>query len=156
MLPGKRLKLDDKRECRLLERGSCPGCYACRSDSVKQARFTHATGSGKTFRSLSLAFSPHACARSVFVKFPCLFYVEVPLRERGGQEERPVLPGVGVVASVEKQGRKAVALHLDVSDMGCFAIFREAVRETLNRRAMSWKTDGQDVHHDRQQRIADQ
>ena len=80
----------------------------------------------------------------------------MPLCERSGQEEGPVLPGVGVVASVEKQGRKAAALLLDISDMEFFAIFGEAVKETLNRQAMSWKTDGQDVHHDRQQRIEDQ
>ncbi|WP_420799384.1 SDR family NAD(P)-dependent oxidoreductase [Ktedonospora formicarum] len=36
-----------------------------------------------------------------------------------------------VVASIEKQGRKAVALHLDVSNTKSFAAFREAIKETL-------------------------
>jgi NAD(P)-dependent dehydrogenase (short-subunit alcohol dehydrogenase family) len=43
-----------------------------------------------------------------------------------------------VVASIEKQGRKAVALHLDVSDTKSFAAFGEAVKETLKQ---VWKRD---------------
>jgi Dehydrogenases with different specificities (related to short-chain alcohol dehydrogenases) len=43
-----------------------------------------------------------------------------------------------VVASIEKQGRKAVALHLDVSDTKSFAAFGETVKETLKR---TWNRD---------------
>jgi NAD(P)-dependent dehydrogenase (short-subunit alcohol dehydrogenase family) len=43
-----------------------------------------------------------------------------------------------VVASIEKQGRKAVALHLDVSDTKSFVAFAEAVKETLKQ---VWKRD---------------
>lgn len=43
-----------------------------------------------------------------------------------------------VVAAIEKQGRKAVALHLDVSDTQSFAAFGEAVKETLKR---TWNRD---------------
>ena len=38
-----------------------------------------------------------------------------------------------VVALIEKQGRKAVALLLDTSDIKSFATFAEAVKETLKR-----------------------
>jgi NAD(P)-dependent dehydrogenase (short-subunit alcohol dehydrogenase family) len=44
----------------------------------------------------------------------------------------------GVVASIEKGGRKAVALQLDVSDTKSFAAFGEAVKETLKQ---VWKRD---------------
>src|SRR5581483_1169177 len=37
------------------------------------------------------------------------------------------------VALIEKQGRKAVALQLDTSDIKSFATFAEAVKETLKR-----------------------
>lgn len=43
-----------------------------------------------------------------------------------------------VVSSIEKQGRKAVALHLDVSNTKSFAAFGEAVKETLKQ---VWKRD---------------
>jgi NAD(P)-dependent dehydrogenase (short-subunit alcohol dehydrogenase family) len=43
-----------------------------------------------------------------------------------------------VVAAIEKGGRKAAALHLDVSDSKSFVAFREAVRETLKQ---VWQRD---------------
>ncbi|GCE06663.1 short-chain dehydrogenase [Dictyobacter aurantiacus] len=43
-----------------------------------------------------------------------------------------------VVTAIEKQGRKAVALHLDVSDTTSFAAFASAVTETLKR---TWNRD---------------
>lgn len=43
-----------------------------------------------------------------------------------------------VVAAIEKGGRKAVALQLDVSDSKSFAAFREAVKETLKQ---VWKRE---------------
>lgn len=43
-----------------------------------------------------------------------------------------------VVSSIEKQSRKAVALHLDVSDTKSFAAFGETVNETLKR---TWNRD---------------
>ncbi|GHO97579.1 short-chain dehydrogenase [Reticulibacter mediterranei] len=39
-----------------------------------------------------------------------------------------------VVASIEKQGRKAVTLQLDVSDTKSFAAFAEAVKQTLKQK----------------------
>ncbi len=46
-----------------------------------------------------------------------------------------------VVASIEKSGRKAVALQLDVSNTKSFAAFAEAVKETLKR---TWNRDNFD------------
>jgi NAD(P)-dependent dehydrogenase (short-subunit alcohol dehydrogenase family) len=46
-----------------------------------------------------------------------------------------------VVASIEKSGRKAVALQLDVSDTQSFAAFREAFKETLK---LVWKRESFD------------
>src|SRR6266700_4163205 len=43
-----------------------------------------------------------------------------------------------VVASIEKYGRKAVALQLDVSDTKSFAAFAETVKETLKH---TWNRD---------------
>ncbi|WP_343528362.1 SDR family oxidoreductase [Sphingomonas sp.] len=43
-----------------------------------------------------------------------------------------------VVAAIETEGGKAVALQLDVSDSASFSAFRDAVRETL---AATWQTD---------------
>lgn len=46
-----------------------------------------------------------------------------------------------VVALIEKEGRKAVALQLDVSDTKSFAAFGEAVKETLKQ---TWNKDNFD------------
>ena len=46
-----------------------------------------------------------------------------------------------VVNSIEKLGRKAVALRLDVSDITSFAAFREAVKEALKQ---TWNRDNFD------------
>lgn len=46
-----------------------------------------------------------------------------------------------VVALIEKSGRKAVALHLDVSDTKSFAAFGKTVKETLKQ---TWKRDNFD------------
>ncbi|GAC1620801.1 MAG: SDR family oxidoreductase [Ktedonobacteraceae bacterium] len=46
-----------------------------------------------------------------------------------------------VVASIEKQGRKAVALQLDTSDTKAFAAFRDTVKETLKQ---TWNRDNFD------------
>ena len=46
-----------------------------------------------------------------------------------------------VVASIEKQGRKAVALQLDTSNIKTFAAFRDTVKETLKQ---TWNRDNFD------------
>ena len=46
-----------------------------------------------------------------------------------------------VVTSIEKQGRKAVALHLDTSNVKSFADFRDKVKETLKQ---TWNSDNFD------------
>ncbi len=46
-----------------------------------------------------------------------------------------------VVASIEKQGRKAVALQLDTSNIKTFAAFRNTIKETLK---STWKRENFD------------
>ena len=46
-----------------------------------------------------------------------------------------------VVASIEKQGRKAVALQLDTSNIKTFAAFKDVVKETLK---STWKRENFD------------
>jgi NAD(P)-dependent dehydrogenase (short-subunit alcohol dehydrogenase family) len=46
-----------------------------------------------------------------------------------------------VVASIEKMGRKAIALQLDTSNVKSFAAFRDAVKETLKE---TWNRDNFD------------
>ncbi len=58
---------------------------------------------------------------------------DILLTYRNHQEEAEE-----VIALIEKRGRKAVALHLDVSDTKSFAAFRETVKETLKH---TWKRD---------------
>jgi NAD(P)-dependent dehydrogenase (short-subunit alcohol dehydrogenase family) len=58
---------------------------------------------------------------------------DILLTYRSHQEEAEE-----VIALIEKRGRKAVALHLDVSDTKSFAAFRETVKETLKH---TWKRD---------------
>lgn len=51
--------------------------------------------------------------------------VVLTYRENAGQAQQ-------VVAAIEAQGRRAVALHLDVADSGSFAAFGAQVRESLS------------------------
>jgi len=59
--------------------------------------------------------------------------VDVIITYRSGKEE-----ALGVVQEIEKKGRKAVALQLDVGDSRSFGAFAESVRSEL---ARIWSRD---------------